>query len=289
MRIVQGSDDRQDIPGIANGLKCHRTELPRTIIIHQSKSSKNKHMKKNSTSFLQETRKYKVYAILALLLVGSVYILSVLLNKDLVYRLNYEDGLFESLTAISFLLTAVVFSIYFVRTKKIINLLIALIFVFGAGEEISWGQRIFNYETPESIAEINTQKEFNLHNLKMTSSFDENGIKQGISRYFKFEVAWILFCLFYGILLPIAYRHLKFVERLVDRLGVPVPPLIVGLFFIVNYVTYKIIGNVDALAYRSQEFHSTIDESFEATAAMIFLIIAISLLQDLRERNRKVA
>ena len=33
-------------------------------------------------------------------------------------------------------------------------------------EEISWGQWFFHFETPESIARINTQHEFTLHNLK---------------------------------------------------------------------------------------------------------------------------
>jgi hypothetical protein len=40
------------------------------------------------------------------------------------------------------------------------------LFLFVCGqEEISWGQRIFNFETPEGLANINYQHEFNLHNL----------------------------------------------------------------------------------------------------------------------------
>ena len=34
-----------------------------------------------------------------------------------------------------------------------------------AMEEISWGQWFFHFHTPESIARINTQQEFNVHNL----------------------------------------------------------------------------------------------------------------------------
>lgn len=40
---------------------------------------------------------------------------------------------------------------------------VALIFVIG--EEISWGQRIFNWETPETIKAYNYQDETNLHNF----------------------------------------------------------------------------------------------------------------------------
>jgi hypothetical protein len=36
-----------------------------------------------------------------------------------------------------------------------------------AGEEISWGQRVFGFETPERVAARNEQNEFNLHNLEL--------------------------------------------------------------------------------------------------------------------------
>ena len=40
-----------------------------------------------------------------------------------------------------------------------------IVLLFIAGEEISWGQRIFGYPTPDWIAERNGQGEFNLHNF----------------------------------------------------------------------------------------------------------------------------
>jgi len=39
------------------------------------------------------------------------------------------------------------------------------LFVIGM-EEISWGQRLFGFSTPESLAEMNWQSEFNLHNVQ---------------------------------------------------------------------------------------------------------------------------
>jgi len=41
----------------------------------------------------------------------------------------------------------------------------ALLLVFGAGEEISWGQHWLGFETPEAIAAVNIQGEFNFHNI----------------------------------------------------------------------------------------------------------------------------
>ena len=44
-------------------------------------------------------------------------------------------------------------------------LALGILLVFIAMEEVSWGQWFFHFRTPESIARINTQQEFTLHNL----------------------------------------------------------------------------------------------------------------------------
>jgi len=41
---------------------------------------------------------------------------------------------------------------------------------FGAGEEISWGQRILDLETPEYLGTVNKQNEITLHNVGSTLS-----------------------------------------------------------------------------------------------------------------------
>jgi hypothetical protein len=45
-------------------------------------------------------------------------------------------------------------------------LLLALLCLVFAGEELSWGQRLFGFETPECVRAVNEQDELNLHNLK---------------------------------------------------------------------------------------------------------------------------
>lgn len=47
---------------------------------------------------------------------------------------------------------------------------LALFLFVCAGEEVSWGQRLLGFDTPEAIAEKNEQKEFNLHNLSLPIS-----------------------------------------------------------------------------------------------------------------------
>ena len=48
----------------------------------------------------------------------------------------------------------------------IIQLLLAGIFLVGAMEEISWGQRLFDWSTPQVLDAVNEQGETTLHNLE---------------------------------------------------------------------------------------------------------------------------
>ncbi|MER2998174.1 hypothetical protein [Pontibacter populi] len=97
-----------------------------------------------------------------------------------VYSFNYnipffesytsEDGYIENITAFSLLLVAVFFGVAASKNTGFIRValwFIALVFIFGSGEEISWGQRIFGYQTPDELKDVNTQGEFNLHNMKV--------------------------------------------------------------------------------------------------------------------------
>lgn len=49
--------------------------------------------------------------------------------------------------------------------------MLALACFYLAGEELSWGQQLFHWQTPEAIIEVNDQQETNLHN--MSSWFDQ--------------------------------------------------------------------------------------------------------------------
>jgi hypothetical protein len=50
-------------------------------------------------------------------------------------------------------------------------LTLTFVCVYFAGEELSWGQKIFHWETPAFIGELNDQNETNLHNI--SSWFDQ--------------------------------------------------------------------------------------------------------------------
>lgn len=87
-----------------------------------------------------------------------------------------EDGPVEYGTAVAFAAAgafALLLSRYkaqFAKTRRGRSIFTWLCRLIGVGlilvalEEISWGQRIFNIETPENLAEVNTQQELTIHN-----------------------------------------------------------------------------------------------------------------------------
>lgn len=84
-----------------------------------------------------------------------------------------EDRVVEWITFLGFF-TAGVVVLSTLRQRSRMNrwtlcylLGLGLFFLVCAGEEISWGQRIIGFETPERVAEINEQGEFNFHNLAL--------------------------------------------------------------------------------------------------------------------------
>ena len=83
--------------------------------------------------------------------------------------LKSEDGPLEWMQFIEYALSSLLaFSIFLRPKKKDINsfiwLLIAFLSFLIAGEEISWGERIFGFSI-ESITELSIQDETNFHNL----------------------------------------------------------------------------------------------------------------------------
>jgi len=113
-----------------------------------------------------------------------VFILIIILDKILFGPRNEayfdfakEDGPVEYATAVfyflAFLFSAII-SFFLFRRKEnlfaIMYILLSIVFFVIAFEEISWGQRIFLFETPEFF-ENNIQKESNFHNLPIINSY----------------------------------------------------------------------------------------------------------------------
>jgi hypothetical protein len=129
-------------------------------------------------------------------------------------RYTSETGPIENLTVVMLLAAAVV---CFRRAWRLrgrrsalfltATVLLGLLFVAAAGEELSWGQRFLGYKAPEFFRSHNAQRETNLHNMVV------KGVK----------ISLLIFVLAYCAILPVAYRRWAGLRRLADALAVPVP------------------------------------------------------------------
>lgn len=100
-----------------------------------------------------------------------------ILNPEVFKNIIREDGLLENLQTILYFfgsifafLTAIKLLI---NRKKFIGFFftcLAFLMFFIAGEEISWGQRIFNLQTPQDLENINLQHEITIHNIGIFQS-----------------------------------------------------------------------------------------------------------------------
>ena len=86
------------------------------------------------------------------------------------YRtLFVEDGLAENLTAVEFFLAGILLfataSAERRGFRRGLYMLGGMAMLFVCGEEISWGQRIFGFVTPDFLMDVNWQGEFNVHNV----------------------------------------------------------------------------------------------------------------------------
>ncbi len=240
-------------------------------------------MKNNQTFFsclknklVNECRITKPFMITALLVVSISYSVYLFFNAETVAFLEKEDGLFEWLTFGFFFLAFTIAGFLFRKSGNIFILLLALVFFFAAGEEISWGQRIIGFETPAKISQVNLQHEFNIHNLTTFSTTKAEGdVKHGLERLLELNFLFRLFTIGFGIVLPFFAYQVNAVDRFVKFIHLPVPPLSIGIFFFINWVIFWCIHKYMHVQENITMRHS---EVYESLAAFILLIIMFYFL-----------
>ncbi len=194
--------------------------------------------------------------IFILLLIGFVLVFT---NLFLFEQYIGEDALVEWITVMGLLMASFTCFVRAIKLRRhrtwlflFTSVLLGLVLFFGAGEEISWGQRILGIESPEYFKEKNLQGETNIHNLVL------GGVK--INRWiFSFLLAAVLGT--YLLLIPFLYRKKKWVQNFVHYWGMPLPKLYQVIAFALLLLTELIP-------------HGKRAELLEAgTALMLFLII----------------
>lgn len=164
--------------------------------------------------------------------------LILILDRELYISLAKEGANTELLTGVFYFIAGVLFLIRSYKQYKSNNslkcsaflLLFGVFFIFIAGEEESWGQWLFCYEPPETIRDVNLQREINIHNLaflqKYPNIFDPHRILN-------------LFVLAVGIITPILYKHFRPIRKWMNRICFPVCPLSCLTLFVLAMVYEK--------------------------------------------------
>ena len=112
---------------------------------------------------------------LSVVFITISFILLFLFHVELYDQLTSEDNIIENLSAVLLLFCSCFFLISFFHARKSplkIHhwltyglLMLSIVFFLIAGEEISWGQRIFDLATPDYLSSVNEQDEHNFHNI----------------------------------------------------------------------------------------------------------------------------
>ncbi len=138
---------------------------------------------------------------------------------------TYEDLVGEWAQTYSFLAAAVLAAIVALRPThyRWFFTLLALACSYVFLEEISWGQRIFGFETPDFLKSRNLQGEANVHNL--FTGPHKTLLKDLIS------IVLSVGLVAYGLLYPLLQKFRWRVALWCDRIGIAAPPLIFWPFF----------------------------------------------------------
>ena len=118
------------------------------------------------------------YGLAFLVATGSVLVFSGLTHWSLTaYKdvdwFGGEDGASEWWSVATYIVAAVLAGTIAWRLRRTgsfgltaIHVLLTVIFFVGAMEEISWGQRLFDWSTPQVLEAVNEQGETTIHNLE---------------------------------------------------------------------------------------------------------------------------
>lgn len=198
--------------------------------------------------------KFTVLGTLLTIVVFVLFALWMLSSPATLFHASREDGPIEYLTSFLFGISAIGFLVMMARSEYLkqrkenwryffLICWVVLMFLF-MGEEISWGQRIFDYGLPESVVRLNEQGEFNIHNLQFMHA--------------KKYRALSIFILAVGILFPV-FAATGWGRKLVQRLCFPVLPSAYSGFFVCSFVYGKVF----------YEYANTVDAATEVRELLV--------------------
>jgi len=175
--------------------------------------------------------------------------------------LGWEDGPIEYAAA-TFWVSAAVLCGYRLLSGREPRLLLALWMVLAflfAGEEVSWFQRILDFDTPSAVLEANAQGEFNLHNLSV------------VNMLLDFEWLFRLGFFAYFLVLPLATMASRRIAALARRFGYTPPgrTFLLMVWIVIGWsIIAQVVGGDDAWRVISES-----RETFYALSVLVYVYL----------------
>jgi hypothetical protein len=232
------------------------------------------------------------FALGGLFLFAVLMYSALLLPADTYTSVIREDRWIEGSGALTLLAGSIFFFLAYVHARKtgrsdgraklarLCLLGLAVVFFVSFGEEFSWGQRIFGWGTPESLASGNAQGESNVHNLKV---LDEGWLNP--------DRAFMLFWVGFGVVLPLAYALWGSLRRFLDSFRyLPIVPLVVGAALVVNQFMFWAAERI----FEGRYFNPYYDlgysawETKESVAEFALMLGAFYVYRQLKRRSAAV-
>jgi hypothetical protein len=207
-------------------------------------------------------------------------------GENWVATLYPEDHYFENVGAISFLAAYVISLFVYMRAvnkryitrihwiKLLVYSALAMLYFFGAGEELSWGQRIFMQGSP-GLAQGNIQQELKIQNLAIV---EKNTFLSGD---FIYTVFWMGFAVAIPFVSLVWKRFKLFAEKFT-----PIVYWGIGVLFLLNYLLAQ-LGNLIFLSvydYQTILFPQAVQEVKESNYELLFVFLSLLVLWDLNFR-----
>lgn len=202
-------------------------------------------------------------------------VVAALMGKSAYKAFTTEDGIAENIQVV-FFIVAFVFCFRIVHNRAhrrdylyaVLYGILCVGLFFIIGEEVSWGQRIIGWDTPQHLKIANKQDETNLHNI------------YGVGETIK----WLhLVFAAYGTFMPILLMRSNRLERYSHHLAMIVPHYSLIPYFFISLV-WRLFRNLVDVPKR---FYFVVSEYTEVIELVIASAIMLFLIYQYRRLSRK--
>ena len=234
-------------------------------------------------SFTEKITAFSLIAPAFIFICYAIYIS--LIDTNRYWLLIKEDGFVEYLSSFLWAVSAFIMLAITIKTtnskenkvKTVVYALIAAFMFVCAGEEISWGQRIFHLETPELLQKINVQNEITLHNIGSISLFSN---------------AFFILTVSFFWLGPYLFSKNLLISNIFHYHKIPLPHYYASFIYTMSIAAWLVIGirfgtlGFHPFSFYEENYYTQMDdELFELLAAYSFF--SFSIFEMIRASTRR--